>query len=237
MNKHNCFNGFLQRTTFDFFDLPKNIIISSCNYKISHYSNHFYNDKKIIIPNEIKQSNYSRQAEFLAGRYMAKSVLNKMGFKDVNVPIGRNREPVWPKHVVGSITHTNNSAICLAASCEHYSLIGIDVEELFDEKIMYEVHDIILSDYEKKNIQQGGLSPNLYATIIFSAKESLFKAIYPKVGIFFDFIAAEVTNVCLKSKTFKITILDNLNQEFNSGVEITGYFTLFDSNVFTIVYQ
>jgi enterobactin synthetase component D len=102
---------------------------------------------------------------------------------------------------------------------------------------MYEVRDIILSDYEKKNIQQGGLSPNLYATIIFSAKESLFKAIYPKVGIFFDFTAAEVTNICLKSKTFKITILDNLNQEFNSGLEIIGYFTLFDNNIFTIVYQ
>ena len=46
-----------------------------------------------------------RTLEFKTGRAYAKLALSKLGFHNVDLPVGADRAPIWPAGVSGSITH------------------------------------------------------------------------------------------------------------------------------------
>jgi 4'-phosphopantetheinyl transferase EntD len=73
-----------------------------------------------------------RKREFENGRTYAKRALAAFGAQHVELPIGCDRAPLWPKGFVGSITHVRKGfdgycAVAVARS-DDYSAIGIDVE-------------------------------------------------------------------------------------------------------------
>jgi 4'-phosphopantetheinyl transferase EntD len=77
--------------------------------------------------------NGKRMREFSIGRMHAHQALAQMGICDVDIP--RNNltgAPVWPSHVVGSITHADGSNIshvaAVVASSEKFKILGIDAE-------------------------------------------------------------------------------------------------------------
>jgi enterobactin synthetase component D len=71
--------------------------------------------------------------------------------------------------------------------------LGIDIEQHLSNKIAQEIAPVALTSYEQANF---GNDP-LWVTLIFSAKESLFKALSPLTNRRFDFDAAEL---CLNSQ-------------------------------------
>jgi 4'-phosphopantetheinyl transferase EntD len=73
-----------------------------------------------------------RLRELRTGRDYAKQALSGFGFNNVQLPIGVDRSPVWPRGTIGSITHTgdstkNHCAVAVGLSAEIRS-IGIDIE-------------------------------------------------------------------------------------------------------------
>jgi 4'-phosphopantetheinyl transferase EntD len=77
--------------------------------------------------------NNNRMLEFASGRMHARKALEKMGLYFKELPKDKlTGAPVWPKGVVGSITHVNevnNSHVAAAvASSEEFDALGIDVE-------------------------------------------------------------------------------------------------------------
>lgn len=77
--------------------------------------------------------NKSRMLEFASGRLHAREALMQMGISFAELPIDKlTGTPVWPKGVVGSITHIgefNFSHVAAAvASSEEYNALGVDVE-------------------------------------------------------------------------------------------------------------
>lgn len=133
-----------------------------------------------------------RRAEFLAGRLAAREALRMLGFDAVP---GRNDDgsPRWPAGVTGSISHGAGRAFCAVARARDVRSLGIDVERLMGPEAKAELRARICSDDECRSLSDGlGCPEHHLVTFAFSAKESLYKCLYPLGGQFMDFSAARV---------------------------------------------
>lgn len=181
-----------------YFDLGP-ICLSSCQFNPSLYCDSLFFELGIRFPLSLERVVVSRRAEFLAGRYLAKQMLLKEGsddLKDVEVIIGPDRRPVWPNGVLGSITHSQNIAACVMAhlpSANYY--LGIDVEKILTLETCQEIENSIVTSDEIMYMKNIGFSNEVDLTLIFSAKESIFKALYPLVGEYFGFEEANLVKI------------------------------------------
>lgn len=138
-----------------------------------------------------------RKAEHLAGRIAAHEALRLHGVNDYIPGIGLHRAPCWPPGFTGSITHTDKIALAtvIADSPDRRCGIGIDTEIIMNSYDAQDIADSIVNAAERELLNICDLPFPLALTLAFSAKESLFKALYRHVGQYFDFAAAEVTAI------------------------------------------
>lgn len=133
-----------------------------------------------------------RRAEFMAGRFAALQALRALG---VGALPGRNDDgsPRWPAPVVGSITHGAERALCAVASAADFRSLGIDAERLLGPDAAPELRARICAQREREVLAEGVPAPESYLiSLVFSAKESLYKCLYPLARRFMDFHAARV---------------------------------------------
>ena len=135
-----------------------------------------------------------RRAEFLAGRWAARTALASLGLEGIP---GRNEDgsPRWPAHVVGSISHGAERALCAVARESEVRSLGIDVERLMGPETKVELIRRICSVEELSVLGGLGAPEHHLVSLAFSAKESLYKCLYPLVGRFMDFSSARVVAV------------------------------------------
>jgi 4'-phosphopantetheinyl transferase EntD len=87
---------------------------------------------------------------------------------------------------VGSITHTTTICAVAVAPKTAAHALGIDLEEA--APLPSDVGEVIFDDVERAHFAT--LDANLRAVaerVAFSAKEALYKALYPSTGLFIDF--------------------------------------------------
>jgi 4'-phosphopantetheinyl transferase EntD len=160
-----------------------------------------FNDANIACPGSVARSVAGRQAEFFFGRACAKEALGAMGIPDVAVPIGKNREPVWPIRVVGSISHNAMFAAAIVAPASAYRGIGIDIEAVPPSAALDSILATVVSRTELALLQSQSCHSRLalLLTAVFSAKESFFKATFNEVGQYFGFDAINVEAIDMKA--------------------------------------
>jgi 4'-phosphopantetheinyl transferase EntD len=131
-----------------------------------------------------------RLREFTTGRACARKALLKLGISPCPIRIGPRREPIWPKGIVGSITHC--SGYCAAAVVRSLDLcsIGIDAEE--NLPLGEGVLEVIASPQERTEIRTLGGSGLHWDRLLFSAKESVFKAWYHLTNQWLDFSECDI---------------------------------------------
>lgn len=115
----------------------------------------------------------SRRAEFGAGRAAARAALGALGVPEGPVPVAEDRSPVWPAGTVGSLSHTAEACIAVAARKGAIRAVGIDLET--DAPLDRETAAEIANQEELRLI---GGSPGLAARRLFSLKEAAYKAQY-----------------------------------------------------------
>jgi len=124
----------------------------------------------------------SRRREFITARRCAREALAKLGYAPVPIRAGPKREPLWPAGLVGSITHTTGFRAAAVASRSVLASIGIDTEQ--NDRLPDGVEESITVSGEPTMI--AALSRAFPAThwgrLLFSAKESVYKAWYPLTG-------------------------------------------------------
>lgn len=162
-----------------------------------------------------------RRNEFLTGRRCAHEALTLLGFPPAPLLSGPRREPLWPAGAVGSITHCNGyraAAVCRIPGRAHPRTsspspaatapsgatprattpsakvsIGIDAEP--HSPLPAGVLDRIVGDGDHERL--AGLDrshPGLnWGKILFSAKESIYKAWFPLTGRWLGFEDAALT--------------------------------------------
>ena len=138
-------------------------------------------------------SSVSRKEHYRSGRICAGEVLSKLGAQ--GQPVLRDsqtREPLWPEGISGAITHSGNWAAAAAGKSSDVSGIGIDLEDL-ERQVDSRISRHVCIPEEQKWLQECGedlLEKNL--KIIFSAKESIFKAFFPYTRTYLHFHDARI---------------------------------------------
>ena len=218
------------------YSVDKNIHLSRVVYDKDVFEPSLFSRFQIQQPVSLYQSVVKRKSEFLAGRIAAKNILHKLAKVNHQVAIGENRSPVWPQGYIGSISHTEDEAICLMASDQKLEFIGVDIEKWLTEETAIDVGKYILSEPELRLVLQLAIPFSLAVTIVFSAKESLFKALYPSVGRYFGFEAAKLTELDIQNNTFKFELVEELEGKICASKRLfTGTFISGSDSVITYI--
>lgn len=130
-----------------------------------------------------------RVAEFAAGRAAARAALAAAGLPRAAIPMGQDRAPIWPEGATGSITHSRDYALAVAAPAARFRGLGLDVEP--DQPLPHDVLDEICDSDECAWIA-GQVQPLRWARLIFVAKEAAYKCQYPASRTLFGFEAMTV---------------------------------------------
>lgn len=131
----------------------------------------------------------ARRREFGQGRAAARRALAALGHPPCTLPKGPGRDVAWPTGVVGSITHTDGLCAAVAAASRDVRAIGVDAEPA--GSVTPDLWGSLFTSTERRQLR-GQSSAMIRATVLFSAKESAFKAQFPLTGLFVEFEEAEV---------------------------------------------
>ncbi|MEV0425895.1 4'-phosphopantetheinyl transferase superfamily protein [Micromonospora sp. NPDC050495] len=147
-----------------------------------------------------------RRREFTTGRHLARRALAELGVPPVALLAGPRREPRWPDGTVGSITHCAGYRAAVAARAGTLLSTGIDAEP--NEPLPAGVLDSIALPEERSRVAELlRREPAVrWDRLLFSIKESVYKAWYPLTGRWLDFEEADVT-VDPAAGTFRARLL------------------------------
>lgn len=165
-----------------------------------------------------------RRRDFLLGRAAGHKVLEMIGFPVVT-PIlrGEHREPVWPVGVVGSIAHGAGYGVAAAAWQQDVPAIGIDIQRI-EDRYTDELIARFADPDEFDWVRSDAAKRTERAVKLFSAKESVFKALYPLGKVWFAFDVAHL-DPCENELGFKARVrLPSLcSREIEMDVGVSCY--------------
>ncbi len=134
-----------------------------------------------------------RRLEHLIGRDLSSHLMRQLADRDGVAPLGidgevgrgPHGEPVFPSGVVGSIAHAAGSVVAAVAARRSGVLsIGVDIHPA--EPLSGQMHDFVGVPRELQSAPALA-SLGMAASVLFSAKESVFKAWFPLTGTWLEF--------------------------------------------------
>jgi 4'-phosphopantetheinyl transferase EntD len=133
----------------------------------------------------------SRRQQFTAGRCLARQAWQQLGHPPAPLLSDQQRVPAWPTGIVGTITHTHVWCAAAVAERRDVSGLGADVEPATAlEPALWE--RVCRPEEREFLLRQTGERGGLLAKGVFSAKESIYKALYPSIRVFLDFQAMRI---------------------------------------------
>lgn len=133
-----------------------------------------------------------RRLEFVTARACAREALARLDLPSQAILSGSRGEPLWPEGVVGSITHCEGYRACALARATDLVTIGVDAE--VNEPLPKGVLGDIALPQEQHWI--GSLARDTrgvnWDRLLFSIKESVYKAWFPLARRWLDFEDAVV---------------------------------------------
>ncbi|WP_018690906.1 4'-phosphopantetheinyl transferase family protein [Algicola sagamiensis] len=222
--------SFITLSPFNHFEFQGQLVFGS--FRRDLFQQALFHQFQINYPTSLNNAVIKRKSEFLAGRICAKKALSSLSlqYESVQVHTGEMREPMWPAGIAGAITHTDQIAI--AAISNLYQGVGIDIEHKMDHKTAKELTPMILTPSERTS-NQYPLDETSWISLIFSAKESLYKALYPSVQRFFDFQAAKMIDI--GERHFVIELQETLSEQLQQGIRFEGQYYWHDDQVITLI--
>ena len=143
--------------------------------------------------NEISNMATVRLREYTAGRTAARKALRSITGQTHSILRASDRRPLWPAKITGSITHTRIFAGCVAARIMDeqedsssmkdkarglFRSIGFDMEAC--ARVSRDIWNFIATESELETLNSlRGTEALESASLIFSAKESYYKALPP----------------------------------------------------------
>lgn len=136
----------------------------------------------VLFPTEeaaVGRAVEKRRREFATARACAREAFARLGLPASAVINGESGEPRWPAGVVGSITHCEGYRACAIARSTDVVTIGIDAEPhaALPEHLLADIagsRELAWLERRKRD------TPNVHwDRLLFSAKESVYKAWFP----------------------------------------------------------
>lgn len=228
-------SSFLNRENIG--QLAPDSVFVLCRFHKERYNDRAYDELGIKFPSNLDTAVPKRKSEYLAGRAAAKFALQTLESESWLVETGRQREPLWPKGFVGSISHNGDYACCWAAKQKDYLGLGVDIESRIGVETSAEVGALILTGedrfFENGYLHGSDTGDTDFLTLVFSAKESLFKALYPQVNRYFDFLDAKVSRINEENAYVELELLADLSNTVLSGTRYKVHFRWMGNDVLT----
>lgn len=179
-----------------------------------------------------------RRAEYLAGRLSAADAIRKLcgfwstpGTSDYGAP-------VWPVGLIGSISHSSNYVVSVVIRAEKKLIgIGVDLEGIITTDQVKLLMDTVLlpDEINKFIVNKSEWIKQVNCTLVFSLKESLFKALYPIVRKRFYYEAVTILN-CSLGGVACLCVAEDVSSSINCGFQVSGYACLYGGKVLTVVF-
>ncbi|MFE9249821.1 4'-phosphopantetheinyl transferase [Streptomyces sp. NPDC007088] len=133
-----------------------------------------------------------RRREFTTVRHCARQALSALGRPAGPLVPGLRGAPVWPRGVVGSLTHCEGYRACAVALGAEVVSLGIDAEP--HAPLPEGVLDAIARPREQRQVARlaSHFPARAWDRLLFSAKESVYKTWFPLTGQPLDFQEAEL---------------------------------------------
>ncbi|MEG1398540.1 MAG: 4'-phosphopantetheinyl transferase superfamily protein [Acinetobacter sp.] len=173
------------------------LYLAYCEFNQQYFDMNLFDELSILLPTQLQSYSTVRQSEFLAGRYAAKLALAAMPEKLCleQVIIGGRKEPIFPKDLIGTLTHSDTMAMCAVTSSKALCFVGIDIEPIMTKMDFSGIEGKVYSARELQLLTAKGINKEIAATLIFSAKESIFKAFSKQIHHGIDFHRFELSEL------------------------------------------
>ncbi|MBO3744792.1 4'-phosphopantetheinyl transferase superfamily protein [Streptosporangiaceae bacterium NEAU-GS5] len=160
-----------------------------------------------------------RRREFATVRRCARTALADLGFPAAPILRGARGAPTWPSGVVGSMTHCDGYRAAAVAHESAVPTIGLDAEP--NEPLPDGVLGMVSLPEEHGWLKElGAAAPHVrWDRLLFSAKESVYKAWFPLTRRWLGFEEAVVTPAL--DGTFTARLLTE--GETQEGLPLTGF--------------
>jgi len=134
-----------------------------------------------------------RRREFATARGCARSALATLGVAPAPILAGERGAPQWPPGIVGSITHCAGYRAAAVAHARQMLTIGLDAEP--DQAMPDGVLDIVSLPAERARLRDLAIMApgTCWDRLLFSAKESVYKAWFPLARRWLGFEDADIT--------------------------------------------
>jgi 4'-phosphopantetheinyl transferase EntD len=177
----------------------------------------------VLFPAEeavIAQAVDKRRREFATARACARGAMAKLGLPPAPIVPGLRGAPQWPSGLVGSITHCAGYRASAVARDDDVVTVGLDAEPHDD--LPPGVLDVVASGRERARLAAlAAVAPQVcWDRLLFSAKESVYKAWFPLTRRWLNFEDACV-DFDRASRTFTARLL--VDGPVVNGSALTGF--------------
>ncbi|WP_233196198.1 4'-phosphopantetheinyl transferase family protein [Trinickia soli] len=198
----------------------------------------------VALPTEpVLTGEAAREREFRLGRAIAAQLLLEHGSATGRVGVGLDRSPQWPPGFIGTISHSpallgvaiarRDAVEMRVADAPGQCGIGIDIEPIIEGAAVEDIRRFCLCE-EERGVRRplSSREDAMTVTAIFSAKEALFKCLYPIVGSFFDFCDV-VIELNLQAAEIRGQLKRALSPELPVGTRVLGRCRFIEQHVVT----
>jgi 4'-phosphopantetheinyl transferase EntD len=173
-----------------------------------------------------------RRFFFALGRAAARDALAELGLAPGAIRRGPAGEPVWPDGIVGAISHSGDLAVAIVGWQSNYAGLGVDLEQLAPG-VSARAARLVCTPSEIAWVgDSGGTSRG---TMLFSAKEAVFKALFPIEHIWLGFGDAELEWQPERC-AFAARLLKSASGGYPTGSMLQVQCTLTDAEVLSTTY-
>lgn len=212
------------------------IQIRICPFDVSHYQDALFSHYGVTMPIQLLQAVPKRRCEYLAGRVLFHQLLHEYQQPPYQLHNTLSGAPLWPEGYVGSISHADGNALCCLMPDTFYQAIGIDIETLLSPDSCAELAaHIVQAEEQRLLLSATDLSFTQALTIAFSAKESLYKALYPQVQRFFGFEDAQLVQLQTDLQQFTLQLTTDLTPQLTAGSLFHGHYCFFRHQLISVI--
>lgn len=181
-------------------------------------------ERDLIIKMPLKRIN-----EFSTGRYGTRQLLKSYGINNFPIKRDLNGMPIFPRGIIGSISHSDKKCFVAMSTDNKYKSIGIDIEEY--SKLNLNLCRYFLHENEIELVnRQIGVFQQIMAAALFSLKEAFYKMQYSISKSYLDFLDAQVIFTEAGSIQFRLFCDIGIDTD-----KIEAYYSFDIVHVYTLV--
>jgi 4'-phosphopantetheinyl transferase EntD len=136
--------------------------------------------------NSVSHCSEERINDFSAGRACARLALKELGIEGFSLLSAKDRQPLWPPGITGSITHTDGYTAAVVIRQGSVRSIGVDAEAV--GAVHEGLWPRICTPAELESLRSfAGTERGERAALTFAAKEAFYKSQFPLTGEWIGF--------------------------------------------------